>query len=273
MKKKRNTLPKFKGNFAAALIMRKALQRKLRQLHNEAEETLIDSMESDIKNKAELIDELIDKLIQKWGKSFEKLANELSQQMLTSVANHIDTQFIKIDKSYKVHRGKERITQVKKAILKENINLIKSIPADVLNKYGNIFMNAIGNFDQHSVVRQLRQVTKLNERRIKLIARDQVSKAITRYQMSRSQGLGFEYYVWHTVLDERVSTGDGGHKALEGRIYRYDTPTAIIDANNNKGIPSQRPNCRCVALALITDDTTQLKLIKDKKHGDYYIIL
>ena len=91
--------------------------------------------------------------------------------------------------------------------------------------------------------------------------------------MGRSKQLGFEYYEWSTSNDERVSTGKGGHKQLNGRIYRYDTPTAIIDSYGNKGHCADRVNCRCVPIPIMLQPNQTTKLIKDSQNGDYYKII
>lgn len=78
--------------------------------------------------------------------------------------------------------------------------------------------------------------------------------------------------MWVTANDERVSTGKGGHKQLNGRIYRYDTPTAIIDSYGNKGHCSERVNCRCTQVSVILEPSQEFKKIKDSLNGDYYII-
>lgn len=270
-KKKRNTLPKYKGNLAAALAMRKVLERRIKSLREDAQKTFMGIMDSNQKNKIELIEKATEQLLSKWNASFDKLARELSRQMLTRVTHQIDTYFIKINKDYTVKRSKHLIKQVKEAILHENITLIKSIPEETLNKYSNTFANSIGSFDKEAISNKLKTFTLIGLNKIKLIARDQVAKAQNRYHMARAQALGFEYYTWSTSHDERVSVGVGGHKYLDERIYRFDKPTAIVDSYKNPGHPGDRVNCRCTSLTLITYDTTHLKLIEDKEHGDYYI--
>ena len=101
-----------------------------------------------------------------------------------------------------------------------------------------------------------------------------MAKALDGYATARSQTLGYEYYVWKSSLDSRVSKGiPGGHKFLEGRIYRYDTPTAIINSYKEVGHPSQRPNCRCRRRPLLLKEGQDVELIKDATFGDYYILV
>ena len=102
-----------------------------------------------------------------------------------------------------------------------------------------------------------------------MIARDQTQKAVSDFTQARSSQLGFTHYKWVTSHDERVSQE---HKHLDGRIYAYDNPTAIIDSYGNLGNPSQRPLCRCVCVSVILEHNQELKLIKDGKYGDYYVI-
>ena len=97
-----------------------------------------------------------------------------------------------------------------------------------------------------------------------------MQEAIGEYHATREQALGFEYYMWMTSKDERVSKE---HKELEGKLYRYDTATAVIDSYGNLGHPSQRVNCRCRRKAVILKPNQEVKLISDGASGDYYIIV
>ena len=92
---------------------------------------------------------------------------------------------------------------------------------------------------------------------------------VSDFTQARSRQLGFTHYKWVTSRDERVSEE---HKHLDGRIYAYDNPTALIDKHKNIGHPSQRVNCRCHAVSVILDANQELKLVKDANHGDYYVI-
>ena len=64
---------------------------------------------------------------------------------------------------------------------------------------------------------------------------------------------GVEFFEWVTANDERVSTGKGGHKQLDGKIYKWgDTANyPEIDSYGHHGVPAQRVNCRCTACAVV----------------------
>ena len=129
-------------------------------------------------------------------------------------------------------------------------------------------MNNVNNFDREQIYRLAKTYQGISNRRAKTIARDQTQKAVSSFTQARAEQLGFEYYEWVTAGDERVSKE---HYHLNGRVYRYDTPTAKIDSYGNVGHPSQRVNCRCIAVSVIMDNKKAHK-VKDAKYGDYYVI-
>ncbi|MDR0571552.1 MAG: minor capsid protein, partial [Rickettsiales bacterium] len=117
----------------------------------------------------------------------------------------------------------------------------------------------------------IKEQTELSDKRIKLIARDQTAKANQVLNRIGQQEAGIEYFRWNTAHDERVSEGYGGHKQLDGKIYKWGDVEnyPIINAKGERGIPSQRPNCRCDAQAVIIEDG--YKAVKNKD-GSYNII-
>lgn len=154
-----------------------------------------------------------------------------------------------------------------------NLYLIKSIPTDIIDRYRQGFLSASESFDREKFSKLAVEYGEVSKRRAKFIARDQTAKAISSYNQARAESLGFKYFVWQTSKDERVSTGKGGHAQLDGRIYAYDNPTAIIDSYGHTGGVGVRPNCRCTAIPIIPSFTQELKKVKDSQSGDYFILV
>ena len=152
------------------------------------------------------------------------------------------------------------------------LDLIVSIPSQIVGAYKQELLNGVGDFNRERITQIAENIGGVSRRKAELIARDQTHKATTNYAMARASSLGFDYYVWDTSHDERVSTGKGGHKQLQGRIYRYDKDTAIVDSYGNVGHCGSRVNCRCVPLTLMLEPNQKLKLVKDSYAGDYYVI-
>ena len=152
------------------------------------------------------------------------------------------------------------------------LDLIVSIPSEIVGAYKQELLNGVGDFNRERIAQIAENIGGVSRRKAELIARDQTHKATTNYAMARASSLGFDYYVWDTSHDERVSTGKGGHKQLQGRIYRYDKDTAIVDSYGNVGHCGSRVNCRCSPLVLMLEPNQKLKLVKDAYAGDYYVI-
>lgn len=206
-----------------------------------------------------------------WEEKANETAFNLVNRIIQKIINLCNLNFKKQGLVRKT-QSKE-LNEVIKAHILENIALIKSIPQDTLKRYESVIYNGVNNLDKEAIVKQINTIKDISKRRAEFIARDQVAKATQSYAIAKARDLGFEYFKWVTMHDERVSKGKGGHKYLDGRYYRLDKPTAIINSYGNVGLPSQRPNCRCLCQMVFLEPNQKMKLIKDKEHGDYYEIV
>ena len=212
-------------------------------------------------------------LLKEWNKKTSDFAKKEATKTTKQVSSFVNGNLKNQSPEFALKRSTKEIDNSLNAVYERNYNLIKTIPQDIKERFESVFLNNVNNFDQEAILKQVETIDGISKRRAKTIARDQVAKAIGEYHATREQALGFEYYEWITSKDERVSTGKGGHRQLEGRIYRYDTPSAIIDAYSNLGHPAQRTNCRCRRKAVILKPNQEAKLVKDSLYGDYYIIV
>ena len=275
--KKNKTLPPIKHNKSIENLLKNNLNRYITLMVNSYNYWLLAKINKfkngEIKNINGVLKTEFNKLDKRWGENLDKFAYKLVNKLNNSINQYVDNKLLNFNKDYRLKTKSQLVKNSLYASMNEQLSLIKSVPLELKNKYEVIFYNAVSNFDLEAITNQLKELKIITNKRIKTIARDQVSKAIESYTEARIQQLGFDYYVWATSKDERVSTGRGGHKYLDGRIYKYDNPTAIIDSKGNIGHPARRVNCRCVSLALILKENEGLKKIKDNKHGDYYVII
>lgn len=212
-------------------------------------------------------------LLKEWNKKTSDFAKKEATKTTKQVSSFVNGNLKNQSPEFALKRSSKEIDNSLNAVYERNYNLIKTIPQDIKERFESVFLNNVNNFDQEAILKQVETIDGISKRRAKTIARDQVQKAIGEYHATREQTLGFEYYEWITSKDDRVSTGKGGHRQLQGRLYRYDTPTAVIDSYGNIGHPSQRVNCRCRRRAVILKPNQEVKLIKDGTSGDYYIIV
>lgn len=241
-----------KRTFRAGVL--KKIQKPLQEFNsNDTFEERLQKIQYNLEIKA---NEFVDKNIIKLQKQSESL---------------IDTKFKKaLSVNFANIKSDPVLFKIQKMRFLENYNLIKSIPDDILKSLQSTLTNAVISGDQKAILDKLKTIEGISNRRAKTIARDQTAKMLEGVNMVRQQNLGIEYYRWETSKDERVSTGKGGHKQLQGKIFRYDKPEAIIDSYGNKGHCGERVNCRCIALGIILD--VDEKIVKAPDGYGYKVV-
>ncbi|MBQ3311706.1 minor capsid protein [bacterium] len=181
-----------------------------------------------------------DKIIRKWLKKASQSTNKNIQNVLFEMAGKEIT--LNYNRDY---------DNILKLIIDRNVQLITNVSSQTLTNIENIVFDGMttgGGWGE--IEKTLKEQKVVADNRIKLIARDQTAKANATLNELQQRDAGIKFFMWRTMGDERVSTGKGGHKQLDGKIYAWDEKEnyPVIDSYGNTGLPSQRPNCRCVAL-------------------------
>nr|DAQ84079.1 MAG TPA: Minor capsid component [Caudoviricetes sp.] len=149
--------------------------------------------------------------------------------------------------------GKD-IDDILRLIIRRNVGLIENTTLQTLNNIENIVYDGVTTGQTWgTVAKDLSTQKHISSDRIKRIARDQTGKANEALNEAAQLSAGIEFFEWRTAEDERVSTGYGGHKQLDGKIYKWGDVEhyPIIDSYGHRGLPHERVNCRCTALAVI----------------------
>ena len=137
----------------------------------------------------------------------------------------------------------DNVRDVLLASNRENVALIKSIPAEYFKKIEHIiFTETVRKKTAKSLIEQIVAIGHSTVTRARLIARDQTSKLNSHLNQHRQQGLGISEFVWLTADDARVRQS---HKKNNGKVFRWDTPPEAT------GHPGHNVQCRCVAQAII----------------------
>ena len=126
-----------------------------------------------------------------------------------------------------------------------NVGLIKSVSIDASQR----IMREIAKdpSDLPPIIDRIQTAGNLTRSRARTIARTEMAKLNADMTKTKSIALGISEYEWRTAGDERVRPD---HEACDGQVYRYGQMT---DADSGAE-PSQDVNCRCTAIAIITDD-------------------
>ena len=133
----------------------------------------------------------------------------------------------------------------------ENVNLISSIPANLLDQVLAIVSAAADRGTRvESVAKEIEKRFAVSKSRARLIARDQVAKANGQLTEIRHREAGVTRYRWSTSQDERVRPK---HKQLNGKIFSWDDPP-VVSAKGERRHPGGDIQCRCVAVPILDLD-------------------
>lgn len=158
------------------------------------------------------------------------------------------------------------VTDALDAFRAENVDLIQSIPDEMLEQVGDVLEKAWTSGERVETLSDLLQKRfDVSESKGDLIARDQTLKLNGQLASSRAQDAGITRYVWTTSNDERVRGNPSGkypnptktgriisdHFHLDGKTFTYGQPPITNEATGARNEPGQDFSCRCVAAAIL----------------------
>ena len=148
------------------------------------------------------------------------------------------------------------LREVTKAVVAENVSLIKSIASEYLSGVQETMMRSIttgGGLEL--LIPELEKHDGITHRRAKNIALDQTRKAYNAVNKGRMEAVGVKKFEW-------LHSGGGqhpreDHMAMSGNIYSFDDLPIINKKTGERGIPGQAINCKCVMIPVITLEPTE----------------
>jgi SPP1 gp7 family putative phage head morphogenesis protein len=145
-----------------------------------------------------------------------------------------------------------RITSATHAAIKDNVDLIKSIPEQYFDKITNaVETHWAEGMRWESLTDRIQEIGDITETRAAFIARDQTAKMNSSFNQVRQVDLGIEQYEWSTSEDERVRDS---HAEIDGEVFSWDNPPIVDDEPVNPGMAC---GCRCAALPHIDLDNME----------------
>lgn len=144
----------------------------------------------------------------------------------------------------------ETVKPVMEKAIKDNVDLIKSIPKEYHDKIIEaIDKGMIDGDDSFTLKKAVKEIGEVTESRATLIARDQTSKMLSDLNEVRQKEIGITGYIWSTAGDSRVRPS---HAANEGKKFKWDNPP------EETGNPGDDVQCRCVADPDLSDLLTTI---------------
>lgn len=143
-------------------------------------------------------------------------------------------------------------------LVRENASLIRTLPSDIAEKT-NSFVAAQQRRGLRSdtIAKQLQErLPEMRAASVRLIARTETAKAETAVTQARAESIGIGWFEWRTSEDGRVRLS---HKKMDGVLCRFSDPPAPEALAGEKSTlghyaPGGCPNCRCLALPLVSLD-------------------
>jgi len=147
-----------------------------------------------------------------------------------------------------------QITPALSRAVKENIDLITSIPEQYFDRVERHVVEAVTTGTRHEVLaRSIHEIGQSTFRRAQIIARDQTSKMNGSFNRIRQSSVGIDEYTWSTSNDERVRPT---HVENEGKRFRWDTPP------EETGHPGDDILCRCTAIPYFNLDEMEAEVAR-----------
>lgn len=131
------------------------------------------------------------------------------------------------------------------ASTRENVGLIKSIPAEYQRRITGAAMRSIqtGGFGSQTLYNEIRKTNTVTKNRAKLIAVDQTRKIASAMNDERMKSAGVKKFEW-------IHSGGGAeprelHVEYDGQIFDLNDPPVIDKRTGQKGLPGELIHCRC----------------------------
>lgn len=219
-----------------------------------------------------ILEELQKKYGEKFNRNARKIINQYIKKASTFAQGSILAQMRKLyGTEFTINFDARKYAQALKIVAQRNALLINTTSAQLVSNVTNVTFDGVTTGQTwRRVEKDLLTQKHIAADRIKRIARDQTAKLNENLNEMAMRDAGVEFFEWATANDERVSTGFGGHKQLDGRIYKWGDSAhyPIVDTYGHRGVPGQRVNCRCTALPVILQRDYQARQTSD---GDWII--
>ena len=162
---------------------------------------------------------------------------------------------------------KLELSQFEDAI-EDNVNLIKTIPSKYFDKIGKaVELRTAGKMTRGALVKRIKELGNVTQRRAELIADDQTAKVTERMMLQRCRNAGIKRVMWlhssismhprdyhKTRWDGHTGKFNGKPNGLNGYIFNIDNPPVIDKKTGERGYPAELINCKCYLTPVLVVD-------------------
>ncbi|MGL4898002.1 MAG: minor capsid protein, partial [Cetobacterium sp.] len=198
-------------------------------------------------------DELYSKFIQKRNKVNKRINKQKLKKAEKLVDNIDKTSFYAFKKELKdkfnlpVNQNVNQHKDIKKALIKENVDLINSLSGDYEKRLINIIYRGIARGEKlEDVERKIRNEFKVANHRARTIARDQTNKITSSLMIHNYKSNGISEAIW--VHGGNPAVPRKSHVQKNGKAFDLDKGMYI---DGEYIMPGQKINCGCTAIPIM----------------------
>lgn len=188
---------------------------------------------------------VIDSLVNRWQKNLDNLSEQIAKDMVGKSKTNYDKRLHNMlrKRGFTVNfRNSKDVEEQALIAIGENTALIKSIGNEYLDKVRSAVWRSVkGGYDVESLIKQLRQIDGVTDRRAKNIAKDQVAKANQAFEDARAAELGITEAIWLHSSASKVPRPD--HVKANGTRYELAKGCYISGEYIHPAI--SKINCHC----------------------------
>ncbi|CCH57726.1 head morphogenesis [Acinetobacter phage AP22] len=188
---------------------------------------------------------VIDGLVSRWQDRLDKLSTQVAQELVSKAKTNYDKRLLGIlrKRGFTVNfRHTQYMEDQAQIALGENVALIKSIGNEYLDKVRSAVWRSVKNgYDVESLIKQLKEIDGVKDRRAKNIAKDQTAKLNQAFEDARAKELGITKAKW--LHSSAVKVPRISHVKAHGTVYDIEKG-CLIDGEYIK--PSiSKIGCKC----------------------------
>lgn len=188
----------------------------------------------------------------RWIARFDELSGEISKQFATKAFGMTQTAMRAAlkDAGFTVQFSPTPASRAAyQATVAEQVNLIKSIPAEYLKAVeSQVWQSVMKGGDMHALSTNLRETYGITRRRAAMIARDQNNKAKAVIERTRRTELGIEIAIWQHSGGSKVPRYT--HVVMSGKPFKI--AVGMWDSAVGRYVqPGELIECKCTSRAVI----------------------
>ncbi len=134
--------------------------------------------------------------------------------------------------------------------LTENLNLYitRFVQEEIPELRRRVQENAFAGGRADRMARIIETSYGVSKRKAAFLAEQETSLLVSKFREQRYREIGSPSYTWSTSRDERVRPD---HRALDGKIFSFDSPPITNRSTGARNNPGEDFRCRCVAIPVL----------------------